>query len=47
MGARILTDFFHQQLRQFLVDDLRDSGRRIIEACLDGATAEDYAAMCG
>ncbi len=45
-GARILTEFFHRQIRQFLVKDLRDSGRRIIEACLEGATAEDYAAMC-
>ncbi|MEM9351781.1 MAG: DUF4914 family protein [Planctomycetota bacterium] len=41
-GAKMLTNFFHDQVRQFLVDDLDPLGRKIIEACLDGASAEDY-----
>ncbi|QDU58706.1 DUF4914 family protein [Aeoliella mucimassa] len=44
-GAKILTDFFHQQLKQFLVDDLQPIGRKAIEACLDGATIEDYESL--
>ncbi|MAT73312.1 MAG: DUF4914 domain-containing protein [Planctomycetaceae bacterium] len=44
-GAQILTEFFHQQLRQFLSDDLRPVGKRIIQACLDGATVDDYAEL--
>ncbi|EMI54967.1 DUF4914 family protein [Rhodopirellula sallentina] len=41
-GARILTEFFHEQIRNFLVDDLDAHGRKIIEACLDGAKYSDY-----
>lgn len=42
-GAEILTNFFHDQIRIFLQDDdLEPAGREIIEACLDGATLEDY-----
>ena len=41
-GALILTGFFHEQIRQFLHPDLSAKGRQIIEACLAGATAEDY-----
>ena len=41
-GAAILDEFFHEQLTQFLTDDLHPQGRRIIEACLDGATVDDY-----
>lgn len=44
-GAKTLTDFFHGQLQQFLVDDLRPLGQQIIKACLDGATVEDYEAL--
>lgn len=44
-GATLLTEFFHQQLSQFLVDDLDPLGKRIIEACLEGATVEDYTAI--
>ncbi|MCO6042873.1 DUF4914 family protein [Aeoliella sp. ICT_H6.2] len=44
-GAKILTDFFHEQLNQFLVDDLLPEGRKIIQACLDGAAVEDYEAL--
>ncbi len=41
-GAKMLTDFFHGQLKQFLHDDLRPLGKDIIQACLDGASLEDY-----
>ncbi|MEM6655007.1 MAG: DUF4914 family protein [Planctomycetota bacterium] len=41
-GAAMLTDFFHEQIKQFLVDDLAPKGREIIQACLDGALAEEY-----
>lgn len=44
-GSQILTEFFHQQLHQFLEDDLRPLGREIIQACLDGASVEQYAAI--
>lgn len=41
-GARQLADFFEEQLRPFLHAGLDPLGRRIIEACLGGATAADY-----
>jgi hypothetical protein len=41
-GARILTDFFHAQLRTFLHDDLTPLGREIIQECLSGADAARY-----
>lgn len=41
-GAQILTEFFHEQISKFLVDDLDAHGRKIIEACLDGATHSDF-----
>ncbi len=44
-GAAILTEFFHQQLHQFLEDDLLPLGKQIIQACLDGASVGDYAAI--
>ncbi|MEM8865199.1 MAG: DUF4914 family protein [Planctomycetota bacterium] len=43
MGAAILTSFFHGQLQEFLIDDLQPLGKQIIEACLDGATPDQYA----
>jgi len=46
-GAKVLTEFFHKQLGEFLVDDLQPRGREIIQACLDGATADQYAEMRG
>ncbi len=43
-GAEILTRFFHEQIRKFSDDTGLDKlGTQIIEACLDGATAEQYA----
>ena len=41
-GAKLLTDFFHEQIRQFLDDELDPKAREIIHACLDGATVADY-----
>jgi hypothetical protein len=45
VGARLLTEFFHQQLRQFLHPDLDPLGRDMIQACLDGASLEEYDAF--
>lgn len=44
-GAKILQEFFEQQLRKFLVPDLLPEGKRIIDACLAGATVEEYSEM--
>lgn len=42
-GARILTDFFREQLEPYLGEaDLLPEGRRIIEACLNGASLDEY-----
>lgn len=45
VGAKLLTEFFHKQVREFLVDDLNPLGQTIIQACLDGASADDYAKL--
>ncbi|MEM6654330.1 MAG: DUF4914 family protein [Planctomycetota bacterium] len=42
-GAKTLTDFFHEQIQQFQVNDLQPRGKEIIRACLDGASPEGYA----
>jgi hypothetical protein len=42
IGAEILTDFFHEQLRGFLHPDLHPTGRKIIDCCLEGGTLQDY-----
>lgn len=44
-GAKILTDFFHQHLRDFEHADLDPLGRRMIQACLDGASLQEYDAL--
>lgn len=41
-GAAILTEFFKDELRQFLTDELDPLGREIIETCLRDGTVEDY-----
>ena len=41
-GAEILYDFFRSELKQYLQPDLLPKGREIIEACLNGATHQDY-----
>lgn len=44
-GAAMLTKFFHEQLAKFDHPDLDPRGRKIIDACLKGATVEGYARM--
>lgn len=44
-GAQILFDFFKKELPQYLTPDLNPVGRRIIEACLDYASVDDYNAI--
>ncbi len=41
-GARQWRTFFARELKQFQVPELDPLGRRIIDACLDGAHQEDY-----
>ena len=41
-GAKILTDFFKDQIKQYLADDLDPLGRQIIECCLNDGTLDDY-----
>jgi hypothetical protein len=44
-GAKILTDFFKQELRTFLTNELDPLGREIIEVCLRDGTVKDYEAL--
>ena len=44
-GARILTEFFHQELKQYLDVDLDPLGRKIIECCLANGSVDDYIAL--
>ena len=46
-GAKMLTEFFHDQLKDFLVEDLQPLGTKIIEACLEGASPDDYTKLSG
>ena len=41
-GAEILKAFFKQELQKYLTKDLYKTGKRIIEACLNDATVEEY-----
>ncbi len=41
-GAEILKKFFHKELVKYLDADLMPLGRKIISACLDNCTIEDY-----
>jgi hypothetical protein len=41
-GAQILYDFFKKELQNFISADLSSVGKRIIDACMSGATVEDY-----
>ncbi len=41
-GAKILTDFFKNEIKQYLTDELDPIGRKIIETCLNDGTIEDY-----
>lgn len=41
-GAQILYDFFKKELQNFISTDLSPVGKRIIDACMSGATVEEY-----
>lgn len=41
-GAAMLYDFFKEQLQQYLTPDLLPLGKKIIDACLSGASVEYY-----
>ena len=41
-GAKILTDFFKQELEKFNTDDLDPLGKQIIEMFMNGASVQDY-----
>ena len=45
IGAEKLYDFFKEQLQKYLTPDLNPLGRQIIEACLRGASVEEYNAL--
>ena len=42
VGAKILNDFFAQELEKFYTDELDPLGRSIIECFRNGGTIEDY-----
>jgi hypothetical protein len=41
-GAEILQEFFRKELTDFLTPDLLPLGRKIINACLNGSTVDEY-----
>ncbi len=41
-GAKILKEFFEQELKKYLNGNLLATGKRIIEACLSNAGVEEY-----
>lgn len=45
VGAKILMDFFRQELNGFLHEDLHPTGRAIIDCCLQGGSLEDYVSL--
>ncbi len=44
-GAKILTDFFKEQIQQFDTDELDPMGRQIIKLCMEDAPLEEYLAL--
>jgi len=44
-GAEILYDFFRDELKKYQTPELSATGKRIIDACLSGASVEDYLAI--
>ena len=44
-GAKIITDFFKEQLKQFMTDDLDPLGRQIIDLVMRDAPLDDYLAL--
>ncbi|MFP4697324.1 MAG: DUF4914 family protein, partial [Eubacteriales bacterium] len=41
-GAKMLRDFFKEQLEKFLIPGLDPLGRKIIECCMNDGNIEDY-----
>lgn len=41
-GAKIISDFFKEELKQYLVPELDPLGRQIIELCMNDAPIEEY-----
>lgn len=41
-GAKLLSDFFKSELKQFLTEDLDPLGRKIIQCCLNDGSIEEY-----
>jgi hypothetical protein len=41
-GSAILYEFFKKELKKFLTPELSATGKRIIDACMNGASVEDY-----
>jgi hypothetical protein len=41
-GARLLENFFKEELQKYLKPELLQTGRRIIDACLSGASIDEY-----
>jgi hypothetical protein len=41
-GAEMLYNFFRQEISKYLTPELLPLGRQIIEACLNGASADEY-----
>lgn len=46
-GAKMLTEFFHSELKNFDSPELIPLGKKIIECCLEGGSADDYDALLG
>ncbi|MFO7369969.1 MAG: DUF4914 family protein [Bacteroidales bacterium] len=44
-GAKILNDFFIRELQKYLTPELSATGRKIIEACMAGASLDEYNAI--
>ncbi len=44
-GAKIITDFFKEQLQQFMTDELDPLGRQIIDLVMRDAPLDDYLAL--
>lgn len=41
-GAKMLNDFFKDELKKYLTPELSETGWKIIETCLNDGTVEDY-----
>ena len=44
-GAKILTDFIKEQIRQFDTDELDPIGKKIIDLCMNDAPLDEYLAI--